>query len=166
CACVNWLLPRSDGRQTRIPGRRARGARHASSALPQCLDEIPLPHLRTTRDVPPLGLVVELLPRAVFQPTTGFAASCPSTSGLPAHILPNRGGKMRDRPLPLRCCPCLLDVPPRPRRLLPRRPLHPLLVPPRRPFPLGRRRKRVRRGQPGTRTRVRAPPDRVCPTWR
>jgi hypothetical protein len=68
-----------------------------SMALPQRRDEVPFPHPGSSRDVPLLGLVVELLARAVLERSARLAAPSSSTRGLATHVPPNRGGEVGDR---------------------------------------------------------------------
>jgi len=68
--------------------------------------------LITSRDAPFLS--------EFGQRSARFAAPSSSTCGLATHVPPNRGGEVRDRPLPLRRRARLLDVPLGCARLLPR----------------------------------------------
>src|SRR6266700_3798164 len=81
------------------------------ACLPDCLDQVPLPHARTPGDVLPLGHLVQVLPGSVLEVPAGLAAAGPGPRGLPAEVLAHRLREWEDRLLRLRGLARLHDVP-------------------------------------------------------
>src|SRR5262249_50820249 len=74
-------------------------------------DQVPLAHLRTTRDPLALGDVVQLRARPILVVVSWRAAPRPGPCRLTPEVTPNGRGQMRDGPFRARGACRLADVP-------------------------------------------------------
>src|SRR5207248_8352179 len=85
--------------QTWRVGYGPKAGRSLSAAAADCLDQLPLAHLRAARDVAVLRELVQLLAVAILECVPGRAAAAGALASLGLEPAPRALGQMRDRPL-------------------------------------------------------------------